>query len=484
MQRVIVAAGALLLGASASGAAWRVEPAPDGVRFVEAGTEPARELAKLQLGAVRDVAVRELVVYVALSSGGVAVVNATDPAKPVVERKIAEGRVITRLFIAEGALLAVETRSELLSFSLANPAQPVPSDLPSGVALAGVAVAEPAVEKGVPPSLVEKVPRARPAAARVIQVVKGRAIFDKGSADGFATGTRVRVLSQRLTEKPDLASGGIKAVPSGEVVAVVAIEQADEQRSMARLGRGDDAELGDLAELTTEPLSERLGLPKRAPFSTRLGFHARPFLGLSGISKPVGLLADLYGSYYLESVPLRFEVALAPAGIAFGGAETHYPQTIVATGAYTTDYFEIGLGAGALVGKDGPCYQDRPGAPSLCERNTGFTINQVLRLGAIDGFNVLWQSSVFSRPDSFVFGVGRGEVNVPVSSRLGLFAAGGGGENGWNFGEFGVRTYVGGTGARGTLIISASLGVGAVSDGSRNESVAGPSVAYGMEWRL
>jgi hypothetical protein len=102
----------------------------------------------------------------------------------------------------------------------------------------------------------------------------------------------------------------------------------------------------------------------------------------------------------------------------------------------------------------------------------------------LDGLSFTWRSSIFSRPDRFVFGSGRGEANIPIGSHLGLFAAGGGGENGWAFGEGGVRTYVGGTGARGTLIISASLGYASVFDGPSSENAGGPSVAFGMEWRL
>jgi hypothetical protein len=47
-----------------------------------------------------------------------------------------------------------------------------------------------------------------------------------------------------------------------------------------------------------------------------------------------------------------------------------------------------------------------------------------------------------------------------------------------------VRTYVNGVGAQGTVIISASLGVVDIRDGRSDDGVVGPSVAYGMEWRL
>ena len=61
-----------------------------------------------------------------------------------------------------------------------------------------------------------------------------------------------------------------------------------------------------------------------------------------------------------------------------------------------------------------------------------------------------------------MLGTGRGEFAVPVSSRVGLYGGGGVGENGWGFGEIGVRSMFGGSGGPGTTILSASLGVAGV----------------------
>ena len=79
---------------------------------------------------------------------------------------------------------------------------------------------------------------------------------------------------------------------------------------------------------------------------------------------------------------------------------------------------------------------------------------------------------------------GKKGVAAPLTSRLGLFAGGGAGENGWGMGELGVRTWMSGTGAPGTLILSASLGYSAIFDGPSRDFVGGPAVGFGMEWRL
>lgn len=460
----------------------RLEPTSEGFRVVLPGGEAASEV---KVGPTRELLRFRDVVYAALEDGGVEVVSLATPTRPERMGRIASGVRAARLVLSGGTLYVLETQHRAYPFDLGDPGHPRAE---SAVGLApsrreGAIEAQPA-----PAPVVVQAPAevgAPQAEVRVRGVTKGRVLFDGGSEAGLKDGVRVRIISQRLVEVPDLSTGGTRQVASGETTAVVQVEHAEAKQSMARLGRGDVAEPGDLVVVTTEELSERLFLPRRAPFTVRWGFHVRPFLGLevstqAGSSKPFGVLADLYGAYYFEKAPVRIDVSASPIAFAVGANDRHYPMTFAATGAYTTDYFEIGLGVGALVGNAGPC---PPYGPDSCEVNTGFTINQVLRLGALDGLHASWRSSVFSRREAFTFGMGRGELNVPLSSRLGLFGAGGGGENGWAFGELGVRTYIGGAGARGTLIISASLGVTAIMDGPTHESVAGPAVAFGSEWR-
>lgn len=372
---------------------------------------------------------------------------------------MAVDRHFSRLLVDGEFLLAIEVHEEVVRFSLNEPS-PRPTST--------------AVSESVP--LVEVKESSK--SARVTAVTGGRVLFDAGTEAGFVKGTRLRIVSQRLERKPDLVTGEWRDAPSGAVTAVLEVEEAQPRRGMAVLGRGDTAEVGDVIELTQAPLTERLLAPRRAPFQIRAGFEVRPFLGLQGQSKPVGLMLDAYAHWYLSDVPVVLSIVGAPLGIAFNTQEAHYPGTVAVTAAYATDYFEIGLGVGALYGNVGPCELN------VCEVNTGFTINQVLRLGAIDGLHLEWHSSIFSRPNQFVFGVGRGEIAVPLNSRLTLFGAGGGGENGWATGEFGVRTAVGGAGGRGTVILAASLGVSGIFDGPSHENVIGPAVSFGAEWRL
>ncbi|MDP1825252.1 MAG: hypothetical protein Q8L48_18485 [Archangium sp.] len=417
---------------------------------------------ELSLGPVLSRVSRGPVTYLALESGGVAVVD-TSGATPRLVGRLAEGRTFSQLVLSGDALLALELRQEVTTFSLAEPLAPI--------------VARPGVQAVVTaPAAPPPGPTPR---AKVTAVTDGRVLFDGGTGMGFVKGSRLRVISQRPEMKPDLVTGQQVSAPSGAITAVLEVEDAQPGRAMAMLGRGDTAEVGDLVEPTSAELSERLLAPRRAPFRFRTGFEVRPFLGLEGQSKPVGVMLDAYLQWYLHPIPVVLSLSGAPLSVAFNSREAHYPGVIAFTAAYATDFFEIGLGIGALYGNPGPC------EPFLaCEVNTGFTINQVLRLGAIDGLNLEWHSSIFSRPNQFVFGVGRGVIAVPLNSRLSLFGAGGGGENGWAMGEFGVRTAVGGAGGKGTIILSASLGVSGIFDGPSRELVLGPAVSFGAEWRL
>ncbi len=461
--------------------------------------DDAVDLNPLGLGAVTARVRSGALLYVAVAGGGVAVVDVSDARAPSLVSGLLPGKVVSRLFLDGDRLVALVLAEEAVSFSLTDPRAPV---------LAGPALAPwsappppPATTTTTTTPVTQPVPT--PAArGRVVDVQNGRVVFDGA---GFARGQRVKVVSQRLVEKPDLEGGGTARVAAGDVTAVVVVEDVGQARSMGVLGRGDVAQVGDVVEGTDLPLSESLFLPPRAPFSLRTGFHARPFFGLGTQGFPLGALVDGYVFFTFADLPISLSFELSPVGFAVFGQDAHYPAAAAVGASYVTDWFEVGLGAGGMVGNEGPCVVDvlfddsgqvqGQGDP-VCETNTGFTFHQMLRLGALDGVHLAWASSIFARPTGFVLGTGRAEIGVPVSSRVGLFSAGGVGENGWAFGEIGVRTMFGGTGGPGTVILSASLGGAGVFDGPgartdeagfvtfQSDVVAGPAVGFGMEWRL
>ncbi|MDP2341849.1 MAG: hypothetical protein Q8O67_12900 [Deltaproteobacteria bacterium] len=478
-------------------------PAPAGIDAADVvAVDGAVDLAPLDLGPITATARQGSLLYVATAGGGVAVVDVSDPRAPALVGRVLEGKMVSRLFLDGDRLVALVLAEEAQSFSLIDPRHPVPA-LPALMTSIAPTTTIPATAPptttttaATPPATTTATP------GRVVEVHNGRVVFE---GTGFVKGTHVKVVSQRLVDKPDLEGSGTAKVPAGDITAVVAVEEVGAARAMGMLGRGDVADVGDVVESTELPLSESLWLPRRVPFSVRAGFHARPFFGLDTAGFPVGALVDAYVYYSFADVPVALSLDLSPVGFAVFAQDAHYPGTVALGASYVTDWFEVGLGAGAMVGNEGPCVaeplfddegQVKGFGDPVCENNTGFTFHQMLRLGALDGVHLAWASSILARPTGFVLGHGRAELGVPVSSRVGLFSAGGVGENGWAFGEIGVRTMFGGTGGPGTVMLSASLGGAGVFDGPgivsdeggfvsfQRDVVAGPAVGFGMEWRL
>ena len=270
---------------------------------------------------------------------------------------------------------------------------------------------------------------------------------------------------------------------------MVRIEEADAKRSMAVLGRGDFAAPGDTAELTALPVTEHLLFPERGPFKRQPGFAVRPFIGVdtgsgSPATKSAGFVVDLSGVWYAPRLPLSVRVTVVLAGFGFGGNDRHRPGEAAVTVALETDFLAVGVGGGVMWGVAGPCFVPPAGGAASCEQNTGATIYQTLRLGAVDGLSFTWRSSVLSQSDRFVFGLGHGELAVPLTRTLTLWTRVGAGQVGLFAGDLGMRTYLGGVGARGTLVLSAGLGYASLFDGPGGEVVGGPALTFGMEWRL
>ncbi|HET9450959.1 MAG TPA: hypothetical protein VFO83_08765, partial [Aggregicoccus sp.] len=226
----------------------------------------------------------------------------------------------------------------------------------------------------------------------------------------------------------------------------------------------------------------------------RYGFHARPFLGLDATTaagnnaRAGGLMLDAFATYRLQALPVALHARFEPVSVGLGTGDRHTPGLGYVAATYSADILEVGLGVGALFGQtERSCYpvydRDNNAIGEQCSTgdNTGVAVQQLLRLGALDGFHLSWTSSILSREQQFVFGSGRGELQVPIHARYALFAAGGGGRSGYAFGEVGVRTLLQGSGGPGSLLLTGSIGGVSLSDGPR--SLGGPSLALGLEWR-
>lgn len=434
----------------------------------------SRAAETLGLGPVLDAVTHQGVTYAALGRGGIAVLK-LEGASPQLVRRLEEGRRFVRLVVVGQSLLAVEQREEAHAFSLATPEQPQPDSLASALG----ATRDLTIVTEAPPT---RAPQPQPpptttgARLSVTAVKDGDVTLSGGDTAGLREGSRVRVRTEA----------------SREVVLMVV--ETREHSALARLGRGETVRVGDTAVLTDAPATARLFFPEPGVPRLRYGFHARPFLALDATTRlgrsarAGGLLLDAFVAWRPSDLPLVLSAQFEPVGFGLGTGLRHTPGSAYVAAAYSTDFLEVGIGFGAQFGQkecfpelDPETYQPVEGK-NVCASNAGPSVQQVLRLGALDGFHIGWSSSILSRENQFRFGSGRGEIQVPLTPSLSLFGAGGGAASGWNFGELGVRSFLKGTGGAGTTVFSASLGIVSLSDGT-GSPLTGPSVSIGIERR-
>jgi hypothetical protein len=437
-------------------------------------TPASRAAEALGLGPVTDSAVRGELAYVALERGGIAVI-ALEPAPPRLVRRLEEGRRFVRLVLTGDALLAVELREEAHAFTLSTPESPQPTTLARALSAPLPVASAPAAA----PPAVASAPDAGPALR--VTVVEGGDVFLSGGRNvGLAEGARVRIVA------PAGAPRGAEAV-----LEVVEVREAD---AIARLGRGESARVGDRVEPTPAPVTARLAAPPGNTHQLRYGFHARPFLAIDAETasgnnaRAGGVLMDAFVAYRLPNLPVVLHARLEPVGVGLGTGERHTPGLGYVAATYSADVIEVGLGVGALFGQNQQeCFPEYNefgqvvGQSCTSSTETGVGVQQLLRLGALDGFHLEWSSSILSRENQFVFGAGRGELQLPITTRFSLIAVGGGGRSGYAFGEVGIRSFLKGTGGAGSLLLTGTVGGVSLSDG--RGSLAGPSVALGLEWR-
>jgi hypothetical protein len=490
MSAFASARGVLLIGSLLVAATAQASDQPAGTDAVERDhalivRRGGAEVGRLALPArARQIVSRGDLVLVALGPAGLWVVDVSDPARPVVAARLAEGKDVAGVLLGQGAAVhVVEASYTISSFDLADPRTPRPLAfaLPAPPSAAAAAAALPSVPAAPGPARLE---------GRVLQITSGRAIVDRGSADGLTLGARIQVLSQELVERPNLSTGAAQLVPSQEPVAVLEVDMIDEHRASAALHRGDRCRPGDLFVTTDEPPSERLFMPPRQDYTHRLAVTFRPIIELGTLG--LGSLSDLRYSYRFE-VPLAIEVGTTPLAfeVRRGDAPRQYPTAVDVTALYDTDFFAVGLGAGGMIYPPQQVDQYAPGAVMPTRVTVGstafhFALAQAARLGNVDGLSTEVRNTfVYRRSDgaaqaAFHWGSTDVHGNIPLTRRLTLSAGGGGGDNGWGYGEIGVRAYFKGTGGAGTLIVPVSLGIGGFTRGDSN---AGPLLSIGIEMR-
>jgi len=451
---------------------FNVEPTPDGIRLVTEVNGLPQELSNLKVGGVRDVLRHGTVIYVALVTGGVVVIDAGNASAPIVTAHLAEGQQVVQ-FAHQGAstLIAILEDHGALDFNAADPLHPIPVEPGSQPS--------PPAQPSQPPQPQSPTPYG--GKGRVLAVRDGTAVIEGGSAAGFYMGEHVKIVSRAHLSPQDQLAEQQGLVAVGTTTAVVALERVEPNRSVAHLGRGDEAQAEDEVSGTSEPISESVIGPRWIPFEWRVSFALRPFLDTSDSSNAVGLLTDAMVAYYFAGAPLRIEAGVEPLGLAAGGGAQHNPAVAVVDLAFTSPFFEFGIGTGFSVLAQGVTNYET-GAVTPTGSQVDPLIVEVLRIGQIDGLNLIWHSAIASTSgQGFQFRAAETDLNLPITTRLTIFLDGAGG-NGYGFGDLGIRTYLGGVGGPGTTILSLGLGGAIIMDGVK--SLGGPSLLLGAEFRL
>jgi hypothetical protein len=449
----------------------------DGALVVRRG---GAETGRLILPArARQIVLRGDLALVALGPAGLWIVDVSDPGRPVVAARLAEGKDVVGVLLGQGAAVhVVEASYAIASYDLADP------KAPRALAFSAAAAAPQAGTVAPPASAPARIE------GRVLQVKSGRAIVDRGSADGLAIGARIQVLSQEPVERPNLSTGATELVPSDEPVAVLEIDVIDQHRASAPLHRGDRCRSGDRFVTTSEPPSERLFMPPRQDYAHRLTVTFRPIIELGTLG--LGSISDVRYGYHFD-MPLAIEVGATPLAfeVRRGEAPRQYPTAVDVTALYDTDFFAVGLGAGGLIYSPHEVNQYAPDVFTPTRVTTGstsfhFALAQAARLGNVDGLSLevrnmfVYRTSEGATQAAFHWGSTDVHGNVPLTRRLTLTGGGGGGDNGWGYGELGVRAYFKGTGGAGTVIVPMTVGIGGFTRGDSN---AGPLLSIGIELR-
>jgi hypothetical protein len=231
-----------------------------------------------------------------------------------------------------------------------------------------------------------------------------------------------------------------------------------------------------------EPLEPSKVYPRHLPRLAEVALVARPIINV-GSDGGFGALCDLsvawWGRYYF--VDLRMQ----PLGFGWVDDGKIVTNSLLAEAGYHGRAFAVGMGVGLasvngdmdeMLGYSGAMNKaaDEGATNEIQEAEWdqrtqhGFSLSQVVRLGAMDGLNLKVSNVlIYHRDDGdgdedessgFIWGGITGRFAFPLALRVDMFLEGGGGFMGYWFAAVGVFTWLKGNGDAGSVGISASAG--------------------------
>ncbi len=413
-------------------------------------------------------------VYAACGARGVVVVRLAGEG-PVVEAVLAVAGEAVGFFVV-GDRLWVETTethaTPIDALAARGPSAVLAAPPPAGVAM-------PPAQLPPPPALPSQPGAIR--AGTVVEVDGGTVVVDLGTVDGIVTGMRVAFESPRDTEtRGDGATAAMDAGDGGLVPGPLAIGEvvsAGDRLARVRLGIGELVPLGATARVVDAEVTRRRIAPPTVSGLSAYVF-LRPMLSLS----VDGLVASLDASVRYRGARDFFLLAeVSPLAGGLGAAEETGAFAARVLGAYDHRVFALGLGFGAAH-TDAVAFDDF-GLEREADR-VRFTLEQHVRLGALDGLHVRTTNSFARGADGFAWANVRASFQIPAGPRSFVLLRGGGGNTRFQWGELAARHLIRGNGGSGSIFLEVAAGGAALQlDELELESYAGPHVGAGVEIR-
>ncbi len=271
---------------------------------------------------------------------------------------------------------------------------------------------------------------------------------------------------------------------SNAVVGIVSKVMSD--HSWVDVGMNETVKVGETAMVTAASVTASRSAPDRVTGVWELRAILRPMLNLGSFGG--GLLGEV--SAASRSEHFHYGVQTAPFGIAGSDDAGVATASAFIFGAFDSKVFSAGIGLGGQT-------VNKPEFGT--DKGTGMSLVQLLRIGAVDGLHLMSRTRavVFRSRTEFSSLELQGQLSVARDSWLIL--RGGGGIEGYGYGEVAVRNLLRGNGGPGSVFLELSVGgasifqdyvesnspiVPAGSQPRVNEEVAGPIAGIGAEWRL
>jgi hypothetical protein len=306
----------------------------------------------------------------------------------------------------------------------------------------------------------------------VVAVQTSSFLVTLGGQQGLAVGDRIAVLEE---EEQEVAG---QRVRTERVLLVGEVFEVAPEHARVRLGVNETVTLGAKAVQTDAKPARLINRPRFNGLS--LGVSMQPFLPLND-ELAFATLGDAHLTYRFEKPAYLRAVVGAFGGLVSGqGNQSVFDGWV--DGGFDNQYFEIGLGAGALRTQSDE-------AQGLQARFLP-TIVQTVRFGPLDGLHFSASTRAAIENKEVKFGAVTTSFWAPVHRRATLVFAGGGGSPAlYAFVTAGARFLVKGNGGSGTLFVTPAVGWAMIKrfEDQGNyvnaNNVGGPSLSVAVEWR-